>query len=326
MVRFASMSATPHASIGTVRWHSFRRGHRVGLVVYAIAFIARMTWALLVDAKPVGDATWYHTTAEMIASGSGYVVEGRPTAYWPVGYSAVLGGLYALVGASPLAGRALNAVFSFGALCFTSKLATRIHSPRVGLATAALLALYPADSRVLLGTPLGAALLLLDDGRLLRRGARDAPERRRRGCALRSRGADPQSGRSASISRLVRGAARHSTRVETPPQAICCDSQLSRPRGRALDDQKLGRAGPIRPGLHQRWHQFLHRKQSSSEWPVSIRLDRPRHSERRAIAVAGWNDRGRRGSARVRPRTTVHLGKPNGGRCTVARKARGALR
>jgi len=118
---------------------------RVELAVYALALIARLGWAIFDDAKPISDASWYHQTAQLIATGQGYTVNGHPTAYWPVGYSAVLGGVYALFGASPLAGRLLNALLSWGALVFASRLARALYSPRVGIATAVMVAAYPAD-------------------------------------------------------------------------------------------------------------------------------------------------------------------------------------
>ncbi len=68
------------------------------------ACVTRLAAAML-PVVPVSDFLFYHTHAVTIANGEGYVTNGQPTAFWPVGQSAFLGLLYRIFGADPLVGR-----------------------------------------------------------------------------------------------------------------------------------------------------------------------------------------------------------------------------
>lgn len=70
------------------------------LPILALAVALRLLWGLLVPVSPVSDAAMYHSFAQEIAAGHGYVFpDGGATAYWPVGPSALYGAFYALLGA-----------------------------------------------------------------------------------------------------------------------------------------------------------------------------------------------------------------------------------
>jgi hypothetical protein len=89
--------------------------HFVPLCI-AAAFLVRLIWILLNPVVPTHDFGWYHYLGLRIASGQGYTVSAPafplvdslpepqpnqpsvPTAFWPIGYPAFLGGLYFLLG------------------------------------------------------------------------------------------------------------------------------------------------------------------------------------------------------------------------------------
>lgn len=81
--------------------------------IMLLAAIVRLAWIASVHPQVglLDDAGFYHLFATAIADGRGYVREdGVVTAFWPVGYPALLGSLYAIVGESHTAAKLLNVV------------------------------------------------------------------------------------------------------------------------------------------------------------------------------------------------------------------------
>ena len=81
--------------------------------LFTLALALRVTWVLTIDRKgfAFNDALMYHSTAENLSEGHGYVpFTGGPTARWPPGFSTVLGGLYWLFGVHPIVGELFNAI------------------------------------------------------------------------------------------------------------------------------------------------------------------------------------------------------------------------
>jgi 4-amino-4-deoxy-L-arabinose transferase-like glycosyltransferase len=118
---------------------------------------------------PADDGRFYQVVAERIASGLGYTwlwEDGAVTyaAHYPVGYPALLGGAYALLGASPTVAMTLNAVIGAGAIYAAHRLAARSTSRLGAMLAALLLALHPG---LVLYTPalmtegVAAALIIL---------------------------------------------------------------------------------------------------------------------------------------------------------------------
>lgn len=104
---------------------------------------------------PVDDGAFYHVVAGRIARGLGYTwawPDGAITyaAHYPVGYPALIGGFYALFGASPAVAMGVNAVVGAGAAFAAYELAGRTAARRGALAAGVLVALEPA---LLLYTP-----------------------------------------------------------------------------------------------------------------------------------------------------------------------------
>jgi 4-amino-4-deoxy-L-arabinose transferase-like glycosyltransferase len=138
----------------------------------------RLAWILLVDPKPVSDFAWYFTKGIDISFGRGYQSNGVPTAYWPVGYPAFLGAIFALFGRSLLVAKIANLVLSTGVLALSYWIAGRLfRSALTARLTLLILAFYPnsiaysslvaSESLFMLLMLLGIALLLIPNARFL---------------------------------------------------------------------------------------------------------------------------------------------------------------
>ncbi len=115
-----------------------------------LAFALRLAWGLAVQPSPtadVSDISWYHDTAVGLAHGAGYVhpYTGAPTALWPPGYPAILAAVYVVVGASPKAALAVNAVAGALTCILSSILGWRVTRSRVAArAVAVTTAILPS--------------------------------------------------------------------------------------------------------------------------------------------------------------------------------------
>ena len=107
----------------------------------------RLLLILLVPVTPGSDAQWYFSRAVTLAEQGTYTERGIPTAYWPVGYPALLGLLFRLTGPSLLAAQFANLAFaamSFWLLYFcVRKMLDDELSARVGVF---LLTVYPNNA------------------------------------------------------------------------------------------------------------------------------------------------------------------------------------
>lgn len=120
------------------------RVRHVAAVLFAIALLPRVVVALWLDGEPAWDGAYYHIGARSIANGLGYAGEtGAPWSHYPVGYSALIGGAYALFGAKPIVATMVNAVV--GAMLSTGiyLLARHATNERRARVAGALTALYP---------------------------------------------------------------------------------------------------------------------------------------------------------------------------------------
>lgn len=127
------------------------------LAIVGVAFALRLAWALFATRTPVfvesGDAYSYFFYGRQIAEGGGYLNldgSGNATAYYPIGYPALLGGLFWIVlhtpipDALPMAASLLHVVLgtaSVALLFVVVRGATG--STRAALVSALLLALWP---------------------------------------------------------------------------------------------------------------------------------------------------------------------------------------
>ena len=93
-------------------WVSKLAARRAWLVdvsaVTVLSVLVRLPWLLIVHPVPVSDTRFYYFSATSIAEGNGYQILGHPTAFFPVGWPAFLGGLFYFSGPSMLAIEVLN--------------------------------------------------------------------------------------------------------------------------------------------------------------------------------------------------------------------------
>jgi hypothetical protein len=149
-------------------------GHRAFVpAVLAVGAVLRLGLILTIDNQQRSDCAWFFDRGRDLAAGLGYSMPARPgqfdaagrlpTAYWPVGYPAFLGGLFSLFGPSVLAGQAANLLLSLGSALVGGRLAAESFGEQAGRITTLLLAVYPnhiAYSAILYSEPLFVFLLL----------------------------------------------------------------------------------------------------------------------------------------------------------------------
>ena len=149
---------------------------RVALTILALALVLRLAIVFLgPDLALLGDAGDYDRHAVSIAAGDGYpdtvlAAPGSPTALRPPGYPFWLGGLYAVFGDHPDAGRIAGALLGALSVFLILLLARRLWDDRVALVAAGLAAVSPAliyvngslvSEQIFLPLMLGAVLVTL---------------------------------------------------------------------------------------------------------------------------------------------------------------------
>ena len=82
----------------TARIAAFESAPWVVPALFALALVSRLVFVVLLPQDPVSDGEWYMVRAAEMARGMGYQEAGHPTAFWPVGYPALLAGSMMLVG------------------------------------------------------------------------------------------------------------------------------------------------------------------------------------------------------------------------------------
>ena len=121
-------------------------------LILVVATAVRIAWVLYAARAPqeLHDPFFYMLYAERIASGVGYTtLDGLPTAYYPVGYPATLGGVFALLKHTFLpenyvmAAASFNVVLGVATVALAYAVAQRLFDATVGLVTALVLALFP---------------------------------------------------------------------------------------------------------------------------------------------------------------------------------------
>ena len=136
------------------------------------AFILRLVVALTWAHEPVWDGHYYHFGAERIAAGLGYsediIVNGhsvwRPWTHYPVGYSALLAGIYYIFGSGLSVAPITNAVIGALLVLVTHRLAHRYLSEKRARIAGLLIACHPGlivYCAVVMTEPLAALTTLL---------------------------------------------------------------------------------------------------------------------------------------------------------------------
>jgi 4-amino-4-deoxy-L-arabinose transferase-like glycosyltransferase len=127
------------------------------VVIAAAAFAVRLGWVLYVDVSPPiawqlsGDQYSYYHYGREIAAGRGYVsyITGEPTAYYPIGYPAILAILFWLVARLPLpddyvlAANLMQVVAGTASVVLVYLIGRKLFGRLAGLVGAGILAIFP---------------------------------------------------------------------------------------------------------------------------------------------------------------------------------------
>ena len=139
------MGANLTCLIDDMRLNQWGRLEWVTIALVIAAFCLRLVWVLAFQTPPGPDAASYDELGWRLATGQGYVDDdGRPTAYWPVGYPAWLAGVYLVWGHSWLAAGVMNAVLGTVIVFLTYWLARQVISARQAVLAAAIVAFLPS--------------------------------------------------------------------------------------------------------------------------------------------------------------------------------------
>lgn len=129
------------------RWtiHHFATSPYTVPAVFALALILRLLSVLLLPIEPDSDALWYLQRAGEMAEGSGYQESGHPTAFWPVGYPALLAASMTVFGPSLFGPILLNLAAVTLKLWLILWFSRRLGlGEAIGRGAALLYAIYPA--------------------------------------------------------------------------------------------------------------------------------------------------------------------------------------
>jgi 4-amino-4-deoxy-L-arabinose transferase-like glycosyltransferase len=115
-------------------------------VVLAFAFLVRLVWALLVPVIPISDSAAYDTFALNLAEHGTYGwTAGHPSAYWPVGTSAIYAALYWIFGHSYVPVVALNIVLGVAIVGLTIWIGRLFFDERTAIVAGGLMAIWPSQ-------------------------------------------------------------------------------------------------------------------------------------------------------------------------------------
>ncbi|MEX2237476.1 MAG: glycosyltransferase family 39 protein [Dehalococcoidia bacterium] len=133
----------------------------LGALIVGLA--ARIGWQLYVDAQPTSDALVYFDHAERLANGLGYVFDGRPTAYIPVGYPATLAAFFEVFGVHVWVGKLVNILAFIAIVSLTYLIGRELYGRPAARIAAWIMALLPSQvfvSTLLFSEPLFTAIQL----------------------------------------------------------------------------------------------------------------------------------------------------------------------
>ncbi|RSY88709.1 hypothetical protein DAH66_04470 [Sphingomonas koreensis] len=123
----------------------FTTSPRIVPAIFAVALTLRILSVVFLPIEPDSDALWYLLRAGEMAEGGGYQESGHPTAFWPVGYPALLAASMTIFGPSLFGPILLNlaavALKLWLILWFSRRLEL---GEAIGRGAALLYALYPS--------------------------------------------------------------------------------------------------------------------------------------------------------------------------------------
>jgi 4-amino-4-deoxy-L-arabinose transferase-like glycosyltransferase len=112
--------------------------------IFALALSLRLLLILTLPQAPYSDGAFYFDRALGLVDGQGYSEAGLPTAYWPIGYPALLAGSMLVFGKSLASAMIINLVSAAVILWLVLWFGRRLGGELAGRSAALLYALYPA--------------------------------------------------------------------------------------------------------------------------------------------------------------------------------------
>ena len=113
--------------------------------IFAGGMLVRLLMILFFPQEPISDGLFYYSRAAEMAAGQGYREEGVPTAFWPVGYPALLAGAMLVFGKTLAASAAVNLVSAAAILWLVLWFGRQVTGSEAAARLGALLyAVYPA--------------------------------------------------------------------------------------------------------------------------------------------------------------------------------------
>jgi 4-amino-4-deoxy-L-arabinose transferase-like glycosyltransferase len=146
-----SPAGTPRWRANVAAWFSTTEGRWLTAIVL-LALVLRVIWVIYTARTPreLHDPLFYMLYGNQIALGHGYrLLDGQPTAYFPIGYPAVLGALFAVVLHTPIphnlekAAGFFQAFLDVATVLLAYHVARRIFGTAVGLVSAFWIAVFP---------------------------------------------------------------------------------------------------------------------------------------------------------------------------------------
>lgn len=114
------------------------------IAAIVLGCILRLVWSVLVPMEPVSDSNAYHVFAQNIVNHGTYGWEpGKHTAYWAVGYSAIVAFFYWIFGVDFAPVIAFNIFVSVAVIFLVGGLARAWFGDNAGLLASAVIALWP---------------------------------------------------------------------------------------------------------------------------------------------------------------------------------------
>jgi 4-amino-4-deoxy-L-arabinose transferase-like glycosyltransferase len=114
-------------------------------LIFVASLVMRVVWISYVQSVPISDFAGYDRQGWNISEGLGYVTEdGQPTAYWPPGYAAFLGGIYLFFGHSWLAGQIANVLLGSSVVLLTFMIGRLLLPPFQARIATVLVAFSPS--------------------------------------------------------------------------------------------------------------------------------------------------------------------------------------
>ena len=124
---------------------AFAAGRNVVPVIFLLALVLRLALILILPQQPMSDGAWYMDRAAEMAAGMGYQQDGHPTAFWPVGYPALVAATMLVFGKGMLGPLLLNLASAMLVLWLVLWFGRRFAGSELAARIAALLyAIYPA--------------------------------------------------------------------------------------------------------------------------------------------------------------------------------------